>query len=162
VGEKVAQVLASEFRDLDQLMGASLGALTEISAVGPGIAEEVVGFFAEEENRKIIEQLRRAGLNFREPEVEPRGHRLQGEVVVITGTLKHWTRSQAEALVLAEGGRLSSSVSSRTTLLVAGEDAGSKLTKAEKLGVAVVSEEEFVRRVSNDAMDDGREQAPTD
>jgi len=149
VGEKAAESLAREFGHLDRLMAASMDDLLAVAEIGHGIAEAVVEFFAQEPNRLVIDALRSMNLNFAEPEAVVTGDRLRGEVVVITGTLERFGRAQAEAMVVAEGGKVANAVSSRTTLVVAGERAGSKLDKAQKLGVTVISEEEFLRRVSN-------------
>ncbi len=151
VGEKVAEVLARAFGSLDALSQANEEQLLTIDEVGPGIAQAVVAFFEQERNLKVIESVRQAGVNFFQPEsgTGP-GDRFEGEVVVITGTLGALNRKTAESKVLAEGGRIVSSVSSKTTLVVAGRDAGSKLDRARELGVRVINEEEFLLRLSAD------------
>lgn len=147
VGEKVADLLAREFGDLDALMGAGAEELNAIPEIGEGIAEQVVAFFGEPQNRDVIDRLRRSGVNFRQPEATPSGDAFRGEVVVVTGSLKRFSRKEAEARIAQEGGRVASSVSSRTTLVVAGEVAGQKLQRARELGIRIIDEDEFGRRL---------------
>ncbi len=146
VGEKVATVLASHFKELDALMGASREALEAIEEIGPGIAQAVTAFFGQPSSVAVIEDLRRLGLNFTETPAGEGGSAFSGEVVVLTGTLANLTRTEAEALVVSEGGRVASSVSSQTTILVTGERPGSKLSKARQLGIHIMNAEEFLQR----------------
>ncbi len=135
VGAKVAQVLARRFQTLDRLMQASVADLLEIDDVGPKLAESVVGYFADPGNRHVIEKLRELGLRFDTDlrEVAPTGLPFAGKVVVLTGTLQTLTRQEAQALIEAQGGKVSASVSKKTHFVIAGANAGSKLEKAEQI-----------------------------
>ncbi|HVT04484.1 MAG TPA: NAD-dependent DNA ligase LigA [Thermoanaerobaculia bacterium] len=150
VGERAAKILASRFQSLERLMTASPDELIEIPEIGPKVAESVVLFFSDEQNRARIERLRALGID-PTAEIEERGTKLTGKTVVVTGTLNRFTRDEIHKLIEKEGGKASGSVSSKTSLLVAGEDAGSKLEKARKLKVQVVSEDEFVELMEENA-----------
>lgn len=152
VGEKAAVLLARHFETLDRLRDASVGELADVPGVGPVVAESVRRFFVTPEERVLVEALAAAGVNTVEPLSGEVSGPFSGDTVVITGKLRHTSRPEAESLVQSLGGRVASSVSSRTTLLVAGEDAGSKLTRARELGVAIIDEEEFWRRAANGRM----------
>jgi DNA ligase (NAD+) len=144
VGERTAQFLAEHFGSLDAIMAASAEQLEEVNEVGPRIAESIVEFFADEHNRKLVDDLRKAGLTFTGQKKE-KGTKLAGKTFVLTGTLERHTRDEAKRLIEDAGGRVSGSVSKKTDYVVAGSDAGSKLDKARELGVAVVGEEELER-----------------
>ena len=141
VGEATARDLALHFGSLDALMDAGEAALLEVNDVGPVVAASVARFFAEPHNREGIEQLRAAGVHWTEgaPQRAAAG-RLAGCTLVLTGTLPTLTRDDAKALIEAAGGKVAGSVSRKTDYVVAGTDAGSKLAKAEELGVAVLDE----------------------
>jgi len=143
VGAGVAQLLATQFGSLQNLMKASREALQEIPAIGPAIAASVEAFFAEGHNRSIISALERAGLTMRQ-DSGPAGT-LSGKSFVLTGTLPHLSREEAKHLIESQGGRVLGSVSGRLDYVVAGEAPGSKLEKARALGIAVLSEEELLR-----------------
>ena len=146
VGEKVAQVLARYFGSMDAVMAASRERLREIPEVGERIADSLARFFEQPANRAAISALNRLGVNLIEPADEAaRGGDgpLAGLSGVVTGTLARMSRKQIEEFVRAQGGDLTSSVSSRTDFVVAGQKAGSKLDKARQLGIRVLSEEEF-------------------
>jgi DNA ligase (NAD+) len=142
VGERTAQFLAEHFGDLDAIMKASAEELEEVNEVGPRIAESIVEFFADEHNRKLVSDLRKAGLTFTGQKKE-KGTKLAGKTFVLTGTLERHTRDEAKKMIEDAGGRVSGSVSRKTDYVVAGSDAGSKLDKARELGVSVIGEEEF-------------------
>ncbi len=144
VGERTAQFLAEHFGSLDAIMNASAEELEEVNEVGPRIAESIVEFFADEHNRKLVNDLRKAGLTFRGQKKE-KGTKLAGKTFVLTGTLERHTRDEAKKMIEDAGGRVSGSVSKRTDYVVAGSDAGSKLDKARELGVNVIGEEELER-----------------
>lgn len=145
VGERTAQALASSFKDLDSLAEADEEKLTEIEDVGPKVAESVVFFFKQPENRELIETLRKAGLNFSfKSEEGVRGRPLQGQTFVLTGRLESMSREEAKEKIEALGGMVTSSVSSKTDFVIVGDSPGSKLAKAEKLGVKTISEDEFL------------------
>ncbi|MGP0099913.1 MAG: NAD-dependent DNA ligase LigA [Terriglobales bacterium] len=142
VGERTAQFLAEHFGSLDAIMNASAEELEEVNEVGPRIAESIVEFFADEHNRKLVNDLRKAGLTFSGQKKE-KGTKLAGKTFVLTGTLERHTRDEAKKMIEDAGGRVSGSVSKKTDYVVAGSDAGSKLDKARELGVPVIGEEEL-------------------
>jgi DNA ligase (NAD+) len=148
VGERLAELLAQRFRTLDALMNASEEELLQVEEVGPTVAQSIISFFQDERNREMIRKLREAGVQIIEEVSLQKAGALAGKTFVFTGTLKTLTRGQAEALVKAAGGRVSSSVSRKTDYVVAGEEPGSKLQKARELGVTVLSEEEFRKLIS--------------
>jgi len=152
VGKTVAVLLARRFGSMSALTAAAAaeGGIAGVQGIGPTIAKAVTGFFAEPRNRILIERLEKAGLTF--TEVRPAGgsNALEGQTYVITGTLPTLSRTRATELIEEAGGRVAGSISKKTTALVAGEDAGSKLDKAKELGVEVIDEEELLRRVNGE------------
>jgi len=142
VGESTARDLARRFGSLAALMEADEAALTDVSDVGPVVSESIRNFFAEARNREVIERLQSAGVHWPEAEgcVERPPGPLAGQVFVLTGTLPTLKRDEAKALIEAAGGKVSGSVSRKTDYLVAGEEAGSKLDKAQELKVPVLDE----------------------
>jgi DNA ligase (NAD+) len=144
VGKTVAKDLASNFKSMDALMNASEEAMTQVDSIGPKIAESVKLFFNHEKNIQLIEQLRKAGLNFEMSESDVVSSVLENKKFVLTGSLPSLTRKEATELIEKHGGKTSSSVSSNTDFLLAGESAGSKLNKAQKLGIPVIDEEKFM------------------
>jgi len=143
VGKTVSRDLAAHFRSLEALMDASFDDLVAVDSIGPVIAESVISFFSLDMNRKMIEQLREAGLQFKEVESETTSSILEGRRFVLTGTLPTMSRSEAAELITSHGGKVSSSVSKNTDFLLAGDSPGSKYDKALKLGVPVLSEEDL-------------------
>jgi DNA ligase (NAD+) len=142
VGETTAKDLARHFGDVDKLMDASVEQLLEVGDVGPIVANSVRAFFDQPHHREVVEQLRAAGVHW--PAIEGTAsdaHRpLLGKTLVITGTLPTLSRDEAKDLIEAAGGKVSGSVSKKTNWLVAGEEAGSKLEKAQTLGVEILDE----------------------
>jgi DNA ligase (NAD+) len=142
VGITVARLLVQSFPAVEDLEQATQEQISEISGIGPVIAESILNFFHDEENIRLIERLRKAGLQLAQPRsTGPRP--LAGKTFVFTGGLQHHTREGAEELVVALGGRASSSVSKKTDYVVAGTEPGTKYDKAQKLGVEILSEAEF-------------------
>jgi len=147
VGEHASWVLASRFGKIEKLKETSVDGLTAIGEIGPVMAEAIHGFFHNKENLKILKKLKDAGLRMSQGAAASSGGKLDGKTVVITGTLKSFSRQEAEELVRKSGGNPSSSVSKNTDFLVAGAEPGSKLEKAKSLGVKVIGEEEFRKLV---------------
>ena len=143
VGEKAAKVLAKTFGSLDALMQATQEELTQIRDIGAVTAENIVSWFASPQSRHLISRLREAGVNFESTAVQDDG-RFAGMTFVLTGALSLFTRDEATEKIEAHGGKAAGSVSKKTTYLVAGENAGSKLKKANELGIPVLSEQEFL------------------
>ena len=146
VGAKAAKVLARRFATLDELMAASEEELTNIGDVGPITARYIVRWFESPQSRHQIELLRQAGVSFESRE-EIADTRFAGKTFVLTGALERFTRSEAEEIIERFGGKASGSVSKKTSYVLAGADPGSKLTKAQSLGVPVISEEEFLQMI---------------
>jgi DNA ligase (NAD+) len=146
VGEQTAKDLARHFGRLEDLMAADEAALLEAPDVGPVLAESIARFFAQPHNREVIGALRKAGVHW--PDAAPQraaAGKLQGRTLVLTGTLPAMTREEAKELIEAEGGKVAGSVSKKTDYVVAGAEAGSKLAKAQELGVPILDEEGFRR-----------------
>ena len=146
VGEIAAREIAKHFGTMDAIANASRDDILAVHGIGETIADSIVAWFANRRARRLIERLRERGLNFEEPRAQT-GEALKGLTVVITGTLPTLSREQANSLVEANGGRVASSVSKKTSFVVVGEDAGSKLDKARQLGVETIDEAELLRRV---------------
>ncbi|MCR1898788.1 NAD-dependent DNA ligase LigA [Irregularibacter muris] len=148
VGERGAKVLAEEYKNIDNLFRAKVEDLTQIKDIGEKMAENIVAFFSEEENQKIIERLKTAGVVMEISQAEEKRNDLfEGLNFVLTGTLLHLTRKQAGDLIEERGGKVTSSVSKNTHYVVAGAEAGSKLQKAEKLGVNIINEDQFIEMI---------------
>ena len=145
VGRKTARDLADNFGTLEALANADEATLTAIPDVGAIVAASITEYFSFEENRRMITALLDAGVHPRETEKKTGGV-FEGMTIVVTGTLSGMSRKQAEDLITENGGNAGSSVSKKTAFVVAGEAAGSKLTKAQQLGIEVIGEEEFLRR----------------
>jgi len=145
IGEEMAEILAKEFGSLKALADASRERLMSIPTVGPKIADSIVAFFRQEENKKIIDRLRKAGVRLEAEVAKPEELPLSGQEFVITGTLEPFSRQEAEARIKALGGSTGSSVTKKTTYLVVGEEPGSKLARAQELGTTQLSEEQFLR-----------------
>ncbi len=142
VGQKAGKILAKKFRSLDNLAKATEEELCVTEDVGPVTARYIREYFDNSKNLQYIEHLRNAGLNF-EDKTEASGTKLEGMTFVLTGTLPTYKRDEAAALIEKEGGKVSGSVSKKTSFVVAGEEAGSKLTKAQTLGISVIDEAEL-------------------
>ena len=140
VGESTAKSLARHFGKLDALLAASETDILAVDDIGPVVAHSILSFLSDPLNRELIEQLRAAGVEWEEAEPERRSQHLAGKTLVLTGTLPTLKRDEAAAMIEAAGGKVSGSVSKKTSYVVAGEEAGSKLSKAEELGVAILDE----------------------
>jgi DNA ligase (NAD+) len=151
VGAGVAELLARHFGTLDALADATTESIGAVRGVGDVIARAVHAWFAEPLARAVVEKLRGHGLNFTEPHRAVQGGTFTGLTVVLTGTLPTLTRGEATARIEAAGGNVTGSVSKKTSILVAGDEAGSKLDKARALGVEVIDEPELLRRLGGAA-----------
>ena len=145
IGEKNARVLAGHFRTMKAFMATGPEELARVSEIGPVIAETVTEFFKVEATRRLVEELGELGLRMDEPERKTSGGALAGKTFVFTGELKTMTRDEAQAKVRELGGKETSSVSAKTSYVVVGAEPGSKYDKAKKLGVPVLSEEDFIK-----------------
>jgi DNA ligase (NAD+) len=143
VGAKVAKTLVKHYPSMDLLKDAKYDDLVLINDIGVMIANSIIEYFRNDKNRLMIESLQSLGLNMTQQQEEMIEHALNGKTVVLTGKLSLFSRDQAQAIIEKLGGKVSSSVSVKTDLVVAGEDAGSKLKKANELSVKVIDEEEF-------------------
>lgn len=143
IGEKSAKNLARKFRTMDNLMNASIEELSIQNDVGEITAKSIYEFFHEEQSIDLINKLKTAGVNMESLEEESSDNRFEGKTFVLTGALSKYSRDEASDIIEKLGGKTSSSVSKKTSYVLAGEDAGSKLTKAQSLGVTVITEEEF-------------------
>jgi len=151
IGQEMAGILALRFNDLDDLAGASREELISIPTIGPKIADSIVAFFRQKENREIIEKLRRAGVWPKSEVAKPEELPLAGMEFVITGRLETFSRQEAEARIKALGGTAKSDVTKKTTYLVVGADPGSKLAHAQALGIKQLTEEEFLKLLEEKA-----------
>ncbi len=142
VGQKAGKILAEHFETMENLMNADLEKLTAIEGFGGIMAQSVVDFFALEQSKREIEALAALGVNMASQK-EKIDNRFEGKTFVLTGTLPTYSRNEASEIIEKFGGKTASSVSKKTSYVLAGEEAGSKLTKAQSLGVAIISEEEF-------------------
>ncbi|WP_297811309.1 NAD-dependent DNA ligase LigA [uncultured Methylophaga sp.] len=145
VGEATARSLALNYPDLDSLMQARADSLIEIEDVGPVVAHHIETFFQQSHNREVIERLLAVGINWPREERAQVNAAVSGKTIVLTGTLEQMSRSEAKEKLLALGAKVSGSVSKKTDYVVTGADAGSKLTKAESLGIEVVGEDTLMQ-----------------
>ena len=157
IGAKAARVLAQRFGSMDALMNASVEELTAVDDIGAVTAQFLRDWFASEQARDLIARLKAAGVNMTSTEA-PQDLRFAGKTFVLTGSLTRFTRDEAEALITSHGGKAAGSVSKKTSYVVAGESAGSKLRKAQELGIPVLSEEAFLA-LAGEAHTDVPEQA---
>jgi len=144
IGGQSAQILTEHFGSLEELMNADLSTLESINQIGPIMARSVYDYFRDPKNKAVVSRLLAAGVKPRSPEKARRSGKLAGKTVVVTGTLENLTRQQVEQAIKQAGGKPSSSVSKKTDLVLAGEQPGSKLDKAIKLGVKVINEKQFL------------------
>ncbi len=143
IGAKSAKTIAKHFKNIDNLMNAEVEEIAGLEDVGQIMAESIYEFFKEEQTIDLIKKLRNAGVNMKEEEIEQVDLKFEGLIFVLTGSLDNYTREEAGDIIEKLGGKVSSSVSKKTSYVLAGEDAGSKLTKAKNLGVTIITEKEF-------------------
>ena len=143
VGAKASKVLARKYRNMDNLANASFEELSQINDIGEVMANSIREFFTQEQTKELIQKLKDAGVNMECLEEQSDDNRFEGKTFVLTGSLELFTRKEAEDIIEKFGGKTSGSVSKKTDYVLAGEDAGSKLTKAQSLGVTIISEAEF-------------------
>jgi DNA ligase (NAD+) len=151
VGESTAKSLAKHFGSLDALLASDENLILSVNDIGPVVAQSILSFFADPLNRQLIDQLRASGIHWEEGEPEPSSDRLAGKTFVLTGTLPTLSRDDARAMIEAAGGKVAGSVSKKTSYVVAGEEAGIKLARAEELGVAILDEEQFLKLLESDS-----------
>jgi len=147
IGEETADLLAEHFSSIDELSRVSQEQLQDIPSIGPKIAESILAFFRQEQNRQIIEKLRKAGVKLKSDEVKRKDLPLAGLEFVITGKLESFTRQQAEARIKALGGKAGSDVTRKTNYVVVGTDPGSKLARAEALEIEKLNEEQLLQKL---------------
>ena len=145
VGSEIAETVANEFGSLDAIAAAGREELETVPAIGPKIAESVRAYFRGKRQRKVIEKLKRAGVNMKQKRAAPAEGPLAGQTFVVTGTLASMTRSEAEAKLKALGADIGSSVTKKTAYLVTGKSPGSKLQKAQQYGTKLMDERELRR-----------------
>jgi DNA ligase (NAD+) len=150
VGETVAKKLARAFGSIDKIIAATSEELENVDEIGEKIALSVIAYFRNEKNVELIKILKLKGLQFESEVVEQKGSSMEGQVVVISGKFFQVSRAEAKDLIELHGGKSSGSISAKTTLVVAGENMGpAKLKKAEDLGIEIISEQEFLKRIQN-------------
>ncbi len=150
VGERTAELLAEHFGSMEKISHASIGELQEASEVGPKVAESIFQFFHEPHNQQLLEKLKTANLSFEHTVRRRKGGPLTGMTFVLTGTLSRLSREDAKQKIETAGGKVAAAVSGKTTFVVAGQDAGSKLNKATALGIPVIGEEELLALLAGD------------
>ena len=143
VGIKAAKVLAKKYKTMEELSNASFESLALTDDVGEITANNIIEFFAQEQTKDIIGRLKNLGVNMESMQEDNIDNRFEGKIFVLTGALEKYSRKEAEDLIEKYGGKTSSSVSKKTSYVLAGEDAGSKLTKAQELGITIITEKEF-------------------
>ena len=144
IGTKAAKIIARRYGSMKELMNASIESLNLVDTIGGISAESIYEFFHQEQTIDLINKLEQAGVNMESHEdIEEHDDRFAGKTFVLTGTLEKYSRDEASEIIEKFGGKTSSSVSKKTAYVLAGEEAGSKLTKAQDLGVTIISEQEF-------------------
>ena len=151
VGETVAKKIAKSFANIEELEQADMATLTNIDEIGEKIAQSIVSYFANASNRQLVERLKDAGLQFSRSEEDLSGYtdKLSGQSIVISGVFQHHSRDEYKALIEKNGGKNSGSISSKTSFILAGDNMGpAKLEKAQKLGIKIMNEDEFLELIS--------------
>ena len=147
VGTGAARKLTDHFVSIDQLITAGEEEIAEVHEIGPSISGSIKKFFSNEVNLKIIERLKEQGLNFKSESKKTFNTFFTGKTFVLTGTLSSFSREEAGEKIMALGGKVASSVSKKTDYVIAGESAGSKLDKAQSIGINILSEEELIKYI---------------
>lgn len=147
VGTKASKILARKYKNIDNILNAKIEDLSNINDIGPVMASSIVEFFEQEQTKDLIEKLKQAGVNMVAQDEEETDSRFEGKTFVLTGSLEKYTRGEASDIIEKFGGKVSGSVSKKTDYLLAGEEAGSKLTKAQNLGIAIISEDQFIEMI---------------
>ncbi len=147
IGVKAAKQLAKRYKNIDELKSASYENLLQIDDMGEIMAKSVYEFFAQEQTQDLIQKFKNYGINMVEEQSENSDNRFEGMIFVLTGGLENYSRKEAEEIIENFGGKTSSSVSKKTSYVLAGEDSGSKLTKAQSLGVTVITEQDFINMI---------------
>ena len=148
VGTKASKILAKKYGSIDNLANADFDSLSMIDDIGPVVANSIRDFFVQEQTIDLIKRLKEAGVNTIQETDENEDNRFEGMTFVLTGTLQNYTRLEAANIIEKFGGKTSSSVSKKTTYVLAGEETGSKLDKAQKLGVTIITEDEFKNMIN--------------
>ncbi len=143
IGSKTAKTITKHFNTIDKLMNASIEELANLEDVGQIMAQSIYEFFKQDQTIDLIQKLRNANINMEEDQTDTNDQRFTGSTFVLTGSLENYTREQAGEIIETLGGKVSSSVSKKTTYVLAGEEAGSKLTKAQSLGITILTETQF-------------------
>ena len=143
VGVKAAKILAKQYDNMDNLAEATIEDLSQVEDIGTIVANSIREFFEQEQTKDLIRRLKDAGVNMQRIKDDNEDDRFAGKTFVLTGSLEKYSREEASNIIEKFGGKTSSSVSKKTSYVLAGEDAGSKLTKAQNLGVQIITEEEF-------------------
>ena len=143
IGTKSAKILARRFKTMENLKNATLEELIMTDDVGEITARSIYEFFKQEQTQDLLNRLEQANVNMKLKEETNNDNRFEGKTFVLTGSLENYTREEASNIIESFGGKTSSSVSKKTDYVLAGEEAGSKLTKAESLGVKIITEQEF-------------------
>ena len=148
VGTKASKILAKKYKNIDNLVEANFEDLSTIADIGPVMANSIIEFFGQAQTKDLISKLKEAGVNTTSLEEDLADNRFEGKTFVLTGSLEKFTRGEASDIIEKFGGKVSGSVSKKTDYVLAGEEAGSKLTKAQSLGVTIITEEQFDEMVS--------------
>ncbi len=148
VGSKAAKLLARKYKTMENLMKATFEDLSMINDIGPIVANSIREFFMQDQTIDLINKLKEAGVNMENLEEESEDQRFSGKTFVLTGSLEEYTRGEASGIIEKFGGKTSGTVSKKTDYVLAGEEAGSKLTKAQSLGVTIITEQQFKEMIS--------------
>ncbi len=147
VGVKSAKTIAKHFKNIDNMLKATKEELNEIEDIGEITANSIYEFSRQEQTIDLIQRLKNSGVNTKDEEVSNLDRRFENMTFVLTGSLEKYTREEASNIIESYGGKVSSSVSKKTTYVLAGEEAGSKLVKAQDLGISILSEQEFEKMI---------------